>query len=145
MTSIRPILAAVLALASCAAVAAPSPAVPGAEQAAPALLAAVAAGAEKACAPMALTLSGSGVGGHRLFVSASVANFLPELRKTAKGPAKLSKAQSSELARVLDYAKAAQSGSASFPREALDRFASKTGLSLQAETLCVSRETISSR
>lgn len=111
--------------------------------AAPPLVAAVASGSSKACAPVILTLSGNVASGSRIFVSAPVSEFSAELRKAARGKAKLSQKQSRRLQEVLDNAVSAQSSGYGFPAEALAQFSSDTGLLIEAEMLCASRETMS--
>jgi hypothetical protein len=101
------------------------------------------AGAERACAPVAYTLSGPVRHGSRLFVSAPADEFLAQLRVAAKGPNKLSKVQASELDRVLRYGRQARASGSGFPAEALERFSEQTGLSLRADMLCLSREILS--
>lgn len=110
----------------------------------PALVAAVSSGSDRACVPTHLTLSGKAINGDRLFVSALVPQFASELRKSAKGSAKLTREQTSELARMVKYAERAQSSAEGFPLEFIERFTARTGLALRADILCLSRESLSS-
>lgn len=111
----------------------------------PALANAVGSGAEKACSPTHLTVTGKARDGSRLFVSALVPQFAAQLRKSAKGSAKLTREQSHEMQRLVDYATQAQKTGAGLPQEALDQIGAHTGMRVQATMLCLSREQIGSR
>lgn len=111
----------------------------------PALTAAVSAGAEKACVPTHLTISGSAVGGTRLYVSALVGQFSSEVRKSARAGARLTREQAHEIQRLVSYAEQAQKNALGFPPEALERFSAASGLKVQANLVCLSMETASAR
>lgn len=111
----------------------------------PALAGAVSAGVDKACVPTHLTLTGPAAKGDRLYVSALVSEFTTELRKSAKGNAKLSRVQAHEVQTLLNYAMQAQKDATGFPPEALRNFESRTGLSIQADLVCMTRESITGK
>jgi hypothetical protein len=111
----------------------------------PALTAAVSAGAEKACVPTHLTISGSAIGGTRLFVSALVGQFSAEVRKSARSGARLTREQAHEIQRLVSYAEQSQKNALGFPPEALERFSSASGLKVQANMVCLSMETATVR
>jgi len=111
----------------------------------PALAGAISSGVDKACVPTHLTLTGPSAKGDRLYVSALVSEFTKELRKSAKGNAKLSKAQAHEIQSILNYAMQAQTNAAGFPPEALRNFEARTGLSIQADLVCMTRESITGK
>lgn len=111
----------------------------------PALAGAVISGVDKACVPTHLTLTGPAAKGDRLYVSALVSEFTTELRKSAKGNAKLSKVQAHEIQTLLNYATQAQKTATGFPAEALHNFEARTGLTIQADLVCLTRETITGK
>lgn len=123
----------------------PAPAPTSFTKALPVLANAVGSGVDKACSPTHLTVTGKASNGSRLYVSALVPQFAAELRKSAKGSAKLTREQSREMQRLIDYATQAQKTGAGLPQEALDQIAANTGMSVQATMVCLSREQIGSR
>ena len=114
-------------------------------KAAPALVSALSDGTDKACIPTHLTLSGKAKDGSRLYVSALVLDFASELRKSAKGSAKMTPAQSHEVQRVLDYAMSAQKNAQGFPLEILERAERESGLKINATLICMTREIVGSK
>jgi hypothetical protein len=111
----------------------------------PALSASLGSGVDKSCSPTHLTVVGKAKDGSRLYVSALVPQFAAELRKSAKGSAKLTRDQAHEIQRLVDYATQAQKNATGLPQEAIDQIASNTGMKIQATMICLSREQVSSK
>lgn len=151
MSTARTLFLCACALAAATATAQPvydpqsGPALGAAAQALPALLATLSSGVEKACAPTHLTVSGPAVDGSRLYVSAPVADFPAELRKSAKGKVKLNRNQAHEMQRLMNYATAAQKSGQGFPRDAIEQIAQTSGLAISASMVCLTSESLSSR
>lgn len=123
----------------------PDPSLARLDTSMPALIAAMSSGSEKACVPTHLTVTGPVVDGSRIFVSALVSEFTSELRKSAKGKVKLTRAQAGEMQRLVNYATAAQNSAEGLPKEALEQIARSTGFFVKASLVCLSTESISSK
>lgn len=113
------------------------------EKTAQTLIRAVSSGAEKSCAPTHLTVSGNASDGTRLYVSSLVNQFSADLRRSARGSAKLTKVQAREMQRLVDYATSSQKTGDNFPHDAIEQIAALSGLKIQASMLCLSRESFS--
>ena len=111
----------------------------------PVLVAAVSAGSDKACLPTHLTVSGKAQDGSRLYVSALVPEFASQLRKSARGSAKLTREQARDIQRLIDYATQAQKTGDGLSQAAVESLSQSSGLSLQANMICLQRETFGSR
>lgn len=121
------------------------PAFGAAAQTLPALLANLSSGSEKSCAPTHLTVTGPVIGGSRLYVSAPVAEFTSELRKSAKGKTKLSRKQAQEMQRLMNYSTAAQKSGQGLSSDAVDQIAEASGFKISASMICLTSESLTSR
>lgn len=104
----------------------------------PGLARAIAGGAETACAPTHLSVSGPAQNGVRFFASALVKDFPATVRQTAKGTYKLTPAQGKALQRLVDQALASQRSGTGFSKELVEHVSAETGLQVEATMICLS-------
>lgn len=113
-------------------------------ESAPALVRSIAAGSERACSPVYLTVSGPEVNGSRFYVSAPLAKFSSLVRESSsKRGQKLSKAQARAIDHLINLAQAAKRDGMGFSADTIRSALAGTGLSGEAQMLCVSVERVS--
>lgn len=106
---------------------------------------AIIAGQEKACAPTHLTVSGPTASGKRFYASAPLADFARAARDSSRSGAKLSQQQARSIDRLGKLSLESVRTGRGFSQALLDNAARETGLSVEAQVLCLSSERQRSR
>ncbi len=111
----------------------------------PPLVRSVAAGAEKACSPIYLTVSGPEKSGSRFYAAAPVEKFASVVRESARKNGKISREQARAIDHLLKLAAASRQTGSGFGPETIRSALAGTGLDGEAQMLCVATERASSR